>query len=194
MASPEQSTGVGADSNDQLGGLPDELPDDSPGGLVESAELILTLRDIHLPEPVSAWPLSPLAGWMIVGLLMAIACLSGLFWRRRRMNNPIAQALREHDSVFSQWKKTGSAAQYLEHSGIIIKRLALHLTKQTDTARMTGGEWVQWMNTRSDRPLTPQTQAALTQERYKRAPDTDISTLHQSLSHWIKHCEQIYRA
>lgn len=184
MATPEHasSSGSAAVSSDQA------------GGAMESAELLQNLRDIHLPDPVIASSFSSLAGWLTAGLLIAIACMSWIFWQSRRKTDPKTQALRELDIVFSDWKKNGSAAQYLEHSGIIIKRLALHIADRADTARISGNEWVQWMQTRSDRPLTAQAQVALSQERYKRTPDADISALHQTLSHWIKHCEQVYRA
>ena len=45
---------------------------------IDPAEI--PLRDIHLPEPISWWPLAP-GWWILVGGLLALAILGFLAWR-----------------------------------------------------------------------------------------------------------------
>ena len=52
------------------------------------------LRDIHLPPPVSWWPLAP-GWWLLLGTLLLLTAIAFWLWRRRRRSNWRREALRE---------------------------------------------------------------------------------------------------
>ena len=48
----------------------------------------LPLRDIHLPDPVSWWPLAP--GWLALIMLLVIVVLLTTYFIRRYRNHKIS--------------------------------------------------------------------------------------------------------
>ena len=60
---------------------------------MNTSDPLAQLRDIHLPEAVSWWPLAP--GWWILGatLVVGIIYLSYFFWQRYQLLTYRRQAL-----------------------------------------------------------------------------------------------------
>ncbi|MFT4725739.1 MAG: hypothetical protein ACI9UN_000234 [Granulosicoccus sp.] len=182
MASTEQAANPAVPAADPLLNLSDP------------AELVLALRDIHLPAPVSAWPFSPMA-WAVVSILTLLLGLCiRYFWQRHHKSNPMFMALSQLDSSYAQWKNSGSASLYLEQSGVTLKRLAVHFAGRSAIARLSGQQWVEWMITHSNQPLPESVQSALHCERYKKMPNTDINQLHKALSAWVRNSQRNFRA
>ena len=78
------------------------------------------LRDIHLPEPVSWWPLAP--GWwiLIIGGGVLSAWLIHYLYRRYRANRYRRQALQQ----LKQLQLTGNPQQQLRELFELLKRTA----------------------------------------------------------------------
>jgi len=78
------------------------------------------LRDIHLPEPVSWWPLAP--GWwiLIIGGCLLSAWLIQFLYRRYRANRYRRQALQQ----LKQLQLTSSAQQQLRKLFELLKQTA----------------------------------------------------------------------
>jgi hypothetical protein len=162
--------------------------------LSDPTEMVLALREIHLPAPVSAWPLSPQA-WVVLSILAALLGLSIWYlWQRHRKSDPVLMALYQLDRSYVQWKQSGSTSLYLEQSGVTLKRLALQFAGRGTIARLSGQQWVEWMNDHTDQPLPESVQSALHSERYKKLPNTDISQLHRALSVWVKNGKRNFSA
>ena len=106
----------------------------------------LPLRDLHLPDPVSWWPLAP--GWWLLLLLFAASLVWGLvvLYRRWQANAPRRFALRE----LARFE-----AEYLEHrnpvmlgrqlSGLL-RRGMLAYAPRRQIAGLTGEDWLQWLD------------------------------------------------
>ncbi|MEM0953009.1 MAG: DUF4381 domain-containing protein [Pseudomonadota bacterium] len=99
------------------------------------------LRDIHLPESVSAWPPGP--GWWVLALLLLllIAAITLWLWRRHRSNAWRREALAALDAAFQEWQSEGDSAQFLQASQVVLKRAALRQFPNYDVARLSGTDW-----------------------------------------------------
>lgn len=99
------------------------------------------LRDIVLPPPVSYWP--PAAGWWILATALAalLALLLARWIIRYRHDAYRRQALRELAALPAPLDATG--AQSLS---AILKRTALVAFPRAETARLTGREWLRFLD------------------------------------------------
>ena len=106
----------------------------------------LPLRDLHLPEPVSWWPLAP--GWWIL-IAVALVVIAWLLLRQLRLwrrNAPRRFALRE---------LAGFEADYLQHRNPVVlakqvsellRRTMLAYTPRKRIAGLTGEQWLGWLD------------------------------------------------
>lgn len=108
------------------------------------------LRDIHLPDPVSAWPPAP--GWWIVAFLILAALGAYIIFRviqyrrnayRRAAINALQAAWQNYAQNPSQNPATSQQAQsYLQAVNEILKRCALHAYPRVGVERMQGKKWL----------------------------------------------------
>ncbi|ODT98766.1 MAG: hypothetical protein ABS83_03775 [Rhodospirillales bacterium SCN 65-16] len=102
---------------------------------------LTNLRDIVLPQPVSYWPPAP-GWWILAALLLAgLALLVARAVVRHRHDAYRRQALRELAALPSPLDAAG--AQSL---AAILKRTALVAFPRAETARLTGKEWLRFLD------------------------------------------------
>ncbi len=101
----------------------------------------LPLKDIHLPEPVSWWPLAP--GWW--GLVILIPVLAGLFflgrtlYRRGELRREARKALQK---IETQYKADQDDRQLVTDLSTLLRRIALSYSPRTDVASLTDDAWL----------------------------------------------------
>lgn len=111
-----------------------------------------TLRDIHLPDAVSWWPLA--WGWWLC-LILLLACIIGLLalWERKRRALPIgpSRALRAYlhedllriEHQFRQSDQQDAARMQLAASlSRLFRQLLVHESDIANVARLTGSAWL----------------------------------------------------
>ncbi len=104
------------------------------------------LRDIHVPAPISWWPIAP--GWwfllifiIISGLVIRIAGVQFYLNRqdRREALRELAQLEKQHQNdMNSQW----CAAELSK----LLKRVALVYYPRTEVAGLYGDAWISFLN------------------------------------------------
>jgi hypothetical protein len=110
----------------------------------------LNLRDIHLPEPISWWPLAP--GWWIV--LAAVICIgiaaviARKIYRSRQLKRDISAELEEIKQQFQQTQNKSSLAKSLS---ILLRRASISYFSSAYTAEhhiagLTGEHWLVWLD------------------------------------------------
>ena len=110
----------------------------------------LNLRDIHLPDPISWWPLAP--GWWIV--LAAAVCIGiAIFitrkiYRSRQLKRDINAELEEIKKQFQQTQNKSSLAKSLS---ILLRRASISYfssiyTTEHHIAGLTGEHWLIWLD------------------------------------------------
>lgn len=104
---------------------------------------LANLHDIHLPDPVSAWPPAP--GWWVLAvmLLLITALLAGWAWQRWRRRRYRRAAIRALGTSYRAYQTSGQddAASYLRDASHILKQAALAGFPRERVAAVHGDAW-----------------------------------------------------
>ena len=101
----------------------------------------LPLRDIHLPDPVSWWPLAP-GWWMLLMLLVVIVLLSGFLHHRYRRNALQRAARQALHRIGEDYRQTGDARVLVQQLSILLRRVGLSRYPRQQVAGLTGCTWL----------------------------------------------------
>jgi hypothetical protein len=124
---------------------------------MESEDPLSQLADIHLPDPVSFWPLAP--GWwiVIVLILMGLCWLGFLSVRKLILNRRLQAAQRELEKAIQTYRdhiKDGLGDQnqagldYLYAVNTVLNRVALYTNpkRSREIAKLTGTPWLAYLD------------------------------------------------
>jgi hypothetical protein len=120
-------------------------------GNVNNIDPLQQLRDVHLPEAVSAWP--PAYGWWL--LATAIVILLSIIVRYVWAAYQRRAFLRESIIILQAMplKKGLTPSQKLHHCNDVLKRCAIELYPLDNVATLSGEQWLHFLNTHSRKPL-----------------------------------------
>lgn len=108
----------------------------------------IPLRDIHLPETVSWWPLAP--GWWITLGLLLLAAITVYFLKYMKERRQLEkQSLDEFSRIVDQYKSNGDATALLADISQLLRRVSITRFTETDVASLTGDAWLTFL----DEPL-----------------------------------------
>jgi len=102
------------------------------------------LRDIHLPDAVSLWPLAP--GWWLLAAATALAVGLGIGLRRRHLASIRRAATDELDALCNQFDVEGDAVALAEGLSALLRRVALARFGQAHVAPLHGAKWVAFLS------------------------------------------------
>lgn len=145
----------------------------------------LPLRDIHLPDPVSWWPLA--VGWWLV-ILVCVVAAAGLWWwfrvnaPQRRMRKLRKLARLELGRLEAEYKAGNDAGRVLQDISILIRRLAMSLCPRGEVAGLCGRDWADWLRHRG---LDEQSLTMLLEGPYTRVAPPDVMTLTGNCRQWL---------
>lgn len=149
----------------------------------------LPLYDIHLPDPVSAWPPAP--GWWLLLAVVIIAVLVAAFWWRRQYQQQQRRrdCLQQLQHLRSHFDKTDAQA-----CAQINEILKLYCQQHFPAAiALHGQAWIEFLNHSTKTPLfSNQSARALAEAPY--APDRadwrqhygDLNDLLALAQRWLK--------
>ena len=137
------------------------------------AQALSGLRDIHLPEAVSLWPLAP--GWWLLAAIPLAALLLALLERRRRQRSVRRAALHELDALEAEvcgGLETGEIASRLQ---ALLRRVALVRRGRVEVALLHGPSWFEVLAGPDGRrgPLFPVEVARRLEEAVYAGPTAD---------------------
>ena len=105
----------------------------------------LSLRDIHLPPPISWWPPAP--GWwlsLIIMLLLAvIGCWFWRRWQRRRYRRLLLNRLQQLEEQFRQQT---DLQQLLKALSQLLRQAALLHFPPAECAGLVGESWLRFLD------------------------------------------------
>lgn len=156
---------------------------------IDPAEI--PLRDIHLPEPISWWPLAP-GWWILLASLIMIAVIAFLVWRfmSRRQLRRAERALTNIEQRYQSHRDDHQLARELS---VWARQFAqLQAAGKASPNSSIGSDWVEyWQGHVADTALSKEElHHALTVAPYRRNENIDAQKLTAGLRAAIKQSRQ----
>tara|TARA_R110000782_G_scaffold15189_2_gene44558 strand:+ start:39 stop:539 length:501 start_codon:yes stop_codon:yes gene_type:complete len=148
----------------------------------------LPLRDIHLPDAVSWWPLAP-GWWALVMLLVITVLLTGYLIRRYR-NHKISAlflAKQELERIKTDFNINQDKSNLVKELSELIRRLSISILPRQESAGLTGAEWLRFLDQYSDKnEFDNGIGRVLIEAPYQADPEFNSDELIQLISAWIE--------
>lgn len=145
------------------------------------------LADIHLPPPVSLWPLAP--GWYFLALLFIGCCLLMTYilcryWQRHRLRKHILQHI---NLLHKTYEEQPTATRIIADISILLRRAALAVFPRQQIASLQGEAWLQFLNdTGKTTEFTKPHGRLLITAAYQKEHHADLTPLFSACRHWVK--------
>ncbi len=151
----------------------------------------LQLEDIHLPDPISFWPLAP--GWWLLLLgLIAIACsVLWFFHTQRRADSWLAQRRVRRavhisiEDAYTHWQSHQDNARYCTDLNHVLKRYCRYrYTREHSVLSLSGHHWVDFLESSSSVRFTSGQRQALAEGLYQKPDEQNriLDSEHQAES------------
>jgi len=145
----------------------------------------IPLRDIHLPDPVSWWPLAP-GWWVLVGCVLACVLIGLGWWWRSRRRRIISATLREFAAIEQRYTEHGDTHELARELSRLARRATLAMEPERGIAAATGDRW----HAALDRATTTGEagevlKRALIEAPYRRNMTIDGNALIAAFKQWI---------
>lgn len=145
------------------------------------ADPLATLRDIHLPDPISALPTAP--GWWILALVAMSIIIAGMIgWRRHRKQTAIRR------TALEAWQQIDPhSTTYLPAINRLLKRTALATYPTEQVSHLNGHAWLVFLDqTLGSNEFTTGCGQYLLDGPYRPThPNHHWQALHQLVKRWI---------
>ncbi|HTR01032.1 MAG TPA: DUF4381 domain-containing protein [Candidatus Acidoferrum sp.] len=159
---------------------------------MEAKDPLSDLADIHLPQPVSAWPPAPL-WWMLGALVLAVIAWFCLVWLRNwQQRQRLHHALAEIRAAHEQWQQAGgndTAPALLHACNSVLKRVALVHHPEAVVAGLSGQRWLTFLDdSGATDAFTQGAGQLLADGGYRRRLELDeaaVATLIAAIEKWI---------
>lgn len=159
----------------------------SPGGHMAESDALAHLRDIHLPPPISWWPLAP--GWYVICFMLLVVIVSIFYLVKRRylQRYPKRQALRLLAFYEQEWQNTQQGSRACANVSELLRRVALAYFPRHDVAGLHGEAWLNFLNQSSSSLNFTALRDYLLVFPYQQDEQTaNLEPLFTSAREWIK--------
>ena len=145
----------------------------------------IPLRDIHLPEPVSWWPLAP-GWWWLIGIVLLLATAAAVILYRRRRGRIVRAARAEFADIRTRYAQTSDPNELVRQLSRLARRCALALEPDRAAAAATGTEWQSVLaRVTTSGSVDEWLRNTLVEAPYRRNNDIDGTRLVASFEHWL---------
>ncbi len=151
-------------------------PNISQGGLDPAS---IPLKDIHLPLNLDWWPLA-FGWWLLVFIILCSAGVAYWYCRKGRLKRAALKALKaipveQNPSIIADLSA-------------LIRRVSLQRYPRKKVARLTGKEWLIWLDKPfKNKPFSQGVGKILIEAPYQSNPDlTELPALLTLIKQWIK--------
>ena len=135
----------------------------------------IPLRDLHLPDVISWWPLAP--GWWVV-IALALIGLGFLLraWLRTRARGAARRyALLQLSEIEQQYDEQRNLVAFGASLSELLRRTMLAYTPRENVAGLTGEEWLRWLDRDLAQPVFVEGPGRQLLDLPYRNPDSDLS-------------------
>ena len=148
----------------------------------------LPLRDIHLPDSVSWWPLAP--GWWLLLSVIIVLLLGGIYFYRRRKRYQASvhySSMLAIENMKQDYRQNRNDQQLLQELSALLRRVAISIYPRVDTASLAGDDWLRFLDqAMSDQPFSQGTGKVLVTAPYQPNVNIDSNALIVLTEDWIK--------
>lgn len=149
----------------------------------------LPLRDIHLPDAISWWPLA-IGWWLLPLFILGIGYVIYRFIKIRQQKQKVAYrsfALAELNKLRKQYKNDDNSIDLLRAISALLRRTALSYLPRESIASLTGEQWFTQLNALSSQQIfTPEVINLLEHAPYKQNSEFNKNQLFNVCEQWIK--------
>ncbi|MEM7082517.1 MAG: DUF4381 domain-containing protein [Pseudomonadota bacterium] len=141
------------------------------------------LRDIHLPDAISWWPLA-WGYWVVMLLLLA----TGWFmWRRYRQYAVHRAAMKTLRELDRRYQSHGDSHRLAREINVLLKRTLLTLQPRTQVAKLAGDAWLDRLqSTGSGFSFSDAMREVLARDIYRQTAQLDACELVNECRRWIR--------
>ncbi len=147
----------------------------------------LPLRDIHLPDPVSWWPLAP--GWWVLLLIVIVTVCVIIYFIRRRRNYKLSAlylAKLELVRIKNTFDNNQDKSNLVKELSELIRRLSISICHREEAAALTGEDWLEFLDRYSDKDkFNSDTGRILIEAPYQANPEFNSNDLIDLVSSWL---------
>ncbi len=148
--------------------------------------LELPLRDIHLPDSVSWWPIAS-GWWLLLAILFVIAIIIWAVSEIRARKQLRQQALLELDALQQNFHQHQELGRLASDCSILLRRVALSRFNRQQVAGLTGTEWVKFLNQQGEQAhFNAELSDVLTHAPYQNHCDYNAEALLSAARHWLE--------
>ncbi|MEM7466469.1 MAG: DUF4381 domain-containing protein [Pseudomonadota bacterium] len=143
---------------------------------IDPAEI--PLRDIHLPEPISWWPLAP-GWWAILGALILLGFLGWIYWRFKK-NAQQRFVAAEIERIRLAFANHNNHHTFAKDLSMLARQVALlHGSPKRDEAGAVGQSWLDyWQQRIPETEIDPEELAkALTIAPYRSGETLNVEKI-----------------
>lgn len=135
----------------------------------------IPLRDLHLPDAISWWPLAP--GWwaVIAVALIGLGFLLRLWLRARADSAARRYALRQLEDIVQAYDEHRNLVRFGASLSNLLRRTMLAYAPRLDVAGLTGEAWLRWLDLGLAQPVFAEGPGRQLLELPYRNPDSDLS-------------------
>jgi hypothetical protein len=145
----------------------------------------IPLRDIHLPDPVSWWPLAP-GWWWLIGIVLLLVTAAAVIGYRRRRGRIVHAARAEFDAISTRYAQTADPHELVRQLSRLARRCALALEPDRAAAAATGAEWQAVLaRVTTSGAVDDWLRNTLVEAPYRRHSDVDGARLVASFDRWL---------
>ncbi len=140
---------------------------------MDKAAVTLELRDIHLPDTPSYWPLAP-GWWLLIMVSLVVFYFIYNYLKQKRKNRHLNYIMQQQlQAIQSDFKKHNNKHILAADISELLKRFVRHILKNTQAASLTGDTWVHYLNQQVDTSVFDKFKTELTQAQYVPHLDYD---------------------
>lgn len=105
----------------------------------------LQLRDIHLPDSVSWWPLAP--GYWIILIIIALLVVSAWLFRRWQHQQKLKQVIQvEFRRIERDYQQSNDALRLTKELSVLLRRVSLACFPESDCESLVGERWLTFLD------------------------------------------------
>ncbi|MFT4060599.1 MAG: DUF4381 domain-containing protein [Legionella sp.] len=153
---------------------------------MDKPDPLAQLKDIHLPESVSFWPLAP--GWYMVMTLILLLLFYLMYQVHQRHRHALAKkkALALLDTYQQRYEQEHNVAITSAYISELLRRVALVYFPREQVASLHGEAWLQFLQQTGKGSDFNSVREMLLDAPFKNDPTMNLEPLFQQAKLWIK--------